>query len=396
MTAVDLSPAAIDDGRPTGLLERARRVGEEAAGPNADAVDRDARFPKEAVDAMREQGLLGALVPRELGGWGAPMSEVGESIAAISRHCASSAMILAMHHLQVACLVRHGTTPALRSHLADVAQSQLLLASATSEVNIGGQLRKSSCAVERDGDMFRIEKQAPVVSYGAYADAILVTGRRDAEAAPGDQVLVVCLTPETSLTQTGAWDTLGLRGTCSSGFLLQGRGPTDHVLPVPFADIAARTMLPVSHILWGYVWLGLAGSAVARARSFVQSEARSKPGVTPLGSTSLAELMVLWRQLQCLVREHAHEYDAVWSGDEVEPGIGDTIAYNSLKVAAARQVVDVVGRALLVCGISGYREDSPYCLGRQLRDAHGAAVMVNNARIIGDNAQLLLVHKGEL
>jgi acyl-CoA dehydrogenase len=32
-------------------------------------------------------------------------------------------------------------------------------------------------------------------------------------------------------------------------------------------------------------------------------------------------------------------------------------------------------------------------MGRLLRDAHGAALMVNNDRILGDNAQLLLIYK---
>jgi acyl-CoA dehydrogenase len=34
-------------------------------------------------------------------------------------------------------------------------------------------------------------------------------------------------------------------------------------------------------------------------------------------------------------------------------------------------------------------------MGRLLRDAHGAALMVNNDRIIGNNAQMLLVSKDD-
>ncbi|HLX87953.1 MAG TPA: acyl-CoA dehydrogenase family protein, partial [Acidimicrobiales bacterium] len=69
------------------------------------------------------------------------------------------------------------------------------------------------------------------------------------------------------------------------------------------------------------------------------------------------------------------------------------IAMNSLKVSASTRVVDIVGRAMVICGMAGYREDSEYSLGRILRDAHGAAVMVNNDRILANNAQMLLVHK---
>jgi acyl-CoA dehydrogenase len=56
-------------------------------------------------------------------------------------------------------------------------------------------------------------------------------------------------------------------------------------------------------------------------------------------------------------------------------------------------VVDVVNQAMLICGIQGYREDSEYSLGRILRDAHGAAVMVNNDRIAGNTAQLAMVQR---
>jgi len=49
-------------------------------------------------------------------------------------------------------------------------------------------------------------------------------------------------------------------------------------------------------------------------------------------------------------------------------------------------VVDIVGRAMLICGIAGYRNDSKFSLARQLRDAYGAALMVNNDRILGQTA----------
>ena len=51
--------------------------------------------------------------------------------------------------------------------------------------------------------------------------------------------------------------------------------------------------------------------------------------------------------------------------------------------------------ALVICGMAGYREDSEYSLGRLLRDAHGAALMINNDRINANSAQMLLIHRGE-
>jgi acyl-CoA dehydrogenase len=52
-----------------------------------------------------------------------------------------------------------------------------------------------------------------------------------------------------------------------------------------------------------------------------------------------------------------------------------------------------VNQALLICGVVGYKNDSPFALGRHLRDAHSAALMVGNDRILATNASLLLVLK---
>jgi acyl-CoA dehydrogenase len=66
---------------------------------------------------------------------------------------------------------------------------------------------------------------------------------------------------------------------------------------------------------------------------------------------------------------------------------------NSVKTITSTLVVDVVSRSLLICGIVGYSEGTPYSLGRHLRDAYGAALMVNNDRIFANTSQMLLVHK---
>jgi acyl-CoA dehydrogenase len=368
------------------------RLGHDVAAAHADAVDRSARFPAETFDALKEAGVLGALVPRALGGAGLTLAEACAGVRALGRHCASSAMVLAMHHLQVACLVRHGRSEALRQLLADVADRQLLLASATTEAGIGGRLRESSCAVHADGERFELEKQAPVISYGAHADAVLVTARRTPDSPPGDQVLVACVKPGVSLEQVGEWDTLGLRGTCSPGFVLRAAGPLSMILDDPFADVAAETMLPYSHILWSHVWLGIADAAMSKAGALVRKKARQDPGTVPPGARRLAELDVVFHQLESLATATLARYDEAAGGQRAE-SVGDAVALNALKVGASRLVVEVVTGALGICGMDGYREGTPFSLGRQLRDAHSAALMVSNDRILGDNAQLLLLSR---
>jgi acyl-CoA dehydrogenase len=377
------------------VARRMAAIAEEVAAPAADDVDQQGRFPSETIAALQSEGLLTAMVPVELGGLGAGISEVSEGLVALGRQCASSAMVVAMHHIQVACLVRHGRNELLSDYLVDAVAHQYLLASATTEVGTGGDVRSSVCAVDVEGGRFHVKKQAPVISYGSFADAILVTSRRSADSPESDQVLVLCRPPELRLEQVGEWNALGFRGTCSPGFVLEASGDARSILDDPYSDISTRTMLPVAHILWSSLWLGIATAALDRARRFVQAEARKRPGTTPTAAMRLADTAALHQQFADMVHSAALRYEEVADDPERSSSLGFAIAMNSLKVSASTLVVDVVRQCMVICGLASYRLDGPFSLGRHLRDSMGASLMVNNDRIMANNAQLLLVHRGE-
>ena len=67
------------------------------------------------------------------------------------------------------------------------------------------------------------------------------------------------------------------------------------------------------------------------------------------------------------------------------------IDMNALKVTTSRAVVEILNRAMEVCGIHGYRNDTPYSLDRLMRDAHSAPIMINNDRILANMASLVLM-----
>ena len=83
-------------------------------------------------------------------------------------------MTYAMHQIQVTSLVRHDRSTFFEEYLSDVAERQLLLESATTEIGVRGDVRSGVCTVERDdaGDL-RLERMAPVISYGEHTDGIL-------------------------------------------------------------------------------------------------------------------------------------------------------------------------------------------------------------------------------
>ena len=176
-------------------------------------------------------------------------------------------MVYAMHQIQVASIVRHGRSEWMHDYLTQIAEHELLLASATTETGIGGDVRSSSCAVERDGDRFRLEKDAPVISYGASRRRGARTARRTPDSPPNDQVLVVVPSRRRRSRCDRAGTRSGFRGTCSNGFLLRADGHVDQILADAYGEISSSTMLPTSHVVWASVWLGIAGNAVDIARS---------------------------------------------------------------------------------------------------------------------------------
>ncbi|QHI98588.1 acyl-CoA dehydrogenase [Xylophilus rhododendri] len=378
-------------------VELAHRIGSEIAAVHAAEVDRNARFPAEAIAALKDARLLSALVPQELGGMGMKMVELTAVCTALGQYCAATAMVFAMHQIQVACIVRHGLgSEFFRQYCRELVDKQLLIGSITSEVGVGGDTRSSICAVEVDGDRFVLNKDATTVSYGAHADELLVTCRRDLAAARSDQVMVLVRRGQYTLEQTSQWDTLGMRGTCSPGFKFRSRGDAAQILPGDYADSSGQTMVPYSHILWSGLWLGIASDAMSRAASSVRAEARRNPGTVPPTALRLAELSNTLQSMRSNVHDVARDCQELQEsaeGNESLLTLGFALKMNNLKISCSTLVVQIVHQALLICGIQGYKNDSKFSLGRHLRDAHSAQLMIGNDRIYGRSASMLLVYK---
>ena len=325
------------------------------------------------------------------------MRELGDIVSTIAEGCASSAMVLAMHYNQVACLVRHGLgEPLVAEFVKGLADQQYLVASMTSEVGTCGDTRRSICAVHVADGCFNLTKEATTGSYCNEADAILVTARSNIDAAPSDQVLVLVLRDQRVLTQTTTWDTLGMRGTCSPGFRIESSGPEGQVLRVPFAEIAASSMVPYSHILWSALWTGIASSAHRKAAAFIRQQARQSLGTVPPGAPSLAALHADLQAMRNNWQSAAADFDRLVDegGDPSQlAGMSWKLKMNNLKIACSEVAPRIVHGALQVIGVAAYRNDGPLSLGREYRDALSGSLMISNARINAASASMLLVTK---
>jgi acyl-CoA dehydrogenase len=363
---------------------RARAVAAIAATHAVD-VDSASRFPVEACAALKEQRLLGVMVSRDLGGEGASIADVADICYLLGQACASTAMIYAMHQIKVACVTRHMRDNAvLGNTMRRLCAEQLLLASSTTEGQAGGNVRSSEAPVEHVDGRIHLERKASVISYGAYADGIVTTARRSADAAGSDQVLVAFLKSDYTLTRLQGWNTLGMRGTCSEGYTLKATGQPGQILPDPYEIIHSQTMVPFAHILWGSVWTGIAASAASRAQAFIRQAMRTANGQLPPGAPQFTKALQTLRTLRGMLANSLRAYERHMGDPKALASMDFQSLITLTKVEASELAVSAVMSAMRACGLSGYRSDGDFTIGRHLRDVLSSPIMINNDRILAN------------
>ena len=349
------------------FLDEVRAIANDVAAKHVSDVDVHARFPKESIDALKEIGGLSAFLSPALGGRGVSFAALAEACFILGRRCGASAMVFAMHQIQVVTLARHACAqPFFEKHLRRVAAEQRLIASVTSEVGTGGDMGSSIAAVTSAKGKCSFTKQAPTVSYGAYADDLLTTVRRTPKSEGGDQVVVLTRADQHVLELQGTWDPFGMRGTCSPGYTVSAKFGADQVVDQPFSEIAPQSMVPVSHILWSHLWLGIATDAFDRSRAFVRAAAKRTPGATPPAATKLSHVMGDLQLLRGEVKAGLADYVEHFDNSEWLMTMAAALRFNNLKIAASEQVSRICHDAMGVSGIVGFKNDTPFAVGRHI------------------------------
>jgi acyl-CoA dehydrogenase len=381
------TPTGVADAVVGDLAARTKVVCTTAAA-HALEVDAGARFPAESFAAAKAQRLLGIMVPRALGGEGASIGDVADVCYQLGQACASTGMIYAMHQIKIACVTRHmGASGSLQQLLRRLTAEQLLLASSTTEGQGGGNVRSSEAPIEMlENNRVGLERKATVISYGAYADGIVTLARRAKDATSSDQVLVALLKSDYTLTKLHGWNALGMRGTCSEGYILKANFASDQVLPEAYDTIHARTMVPSAHLLWGSVWTGVAASATARAQAFIRNAMRHSNGALPPGAPQFTKAMATLRTLRGMLGTSLRRYEQLKDDPQALSGLDFQTMITLTKVEASELAAATVMSAMRACGLAGYRNDGDYTLGRHLRDILSSPIMINNDRILSNLA----------
>jgi alkylation response protein AidB-like acyl-CoA dehydrogenase len=109
-------------------LQKLDAIVNDIIAPAAQATDRDAVFPRAAIDALARAGLLGLISAKEVGGQGLGLAEAAQVVERIAKACPSTAMVVCMHYSATTVLEQFGADAVRREiaagrHLSTLALS---------------------------------------------------------------------------------------------------------------------------------------------------------------------------------------------------------------------------------------------------------------------------------
>jgi alkylation response protein AidB-like acyl-CoA dehydrogenase len=357
------------------MLETLEDIVSSVVNPAADAVDREGVFPRGAVDALGQAGLLGLVSAPEVGGLGGSLADASHVIKRLAQSCGSTAMVVAMHYSATAVIEKYGSLAVRR----DIAAGRHLSTLAFSETGSRSHFWAPVSSAELLGDGVALAGMKSWVTSALEADSYVWSSRPVQAEGASTIWLVEAANP--GLTRPKPFDGLGLRGNASAPITAIGaRIPAEARLGGDGEGFAImmETVLPIFSVLNASCSVGFMESALQRACAHV-GQAR----LDHLGS-SLADLPTLRAYLaRARIRTDAvaallqDTVGALTAGRE-----DGMLRVLKIKAAAAEAALEVTDTAMRVCGGAAFRKD--LAIERVFRDARAASVMAPTSDVLFD------------
>ncbi|PWR16625.1 acyl-CoA dehydrogenase [Micromonospora sicca] len=349
-------------------LEAARRLAPRLAARAAEH-DREGSFPVDDFADLREAGLFGLMVPRELGGAGATFAEYAAVATELARGNGATALVFNMHASVTGALgaVTEELAEALgvpeealaaRDRLLRAAAAGSWYAVAMSERGAGARLSQLSTVYEPvDGGSWRLKGSKTFCSGAGHADGYLVAARSVADQSVVSQFLVPA---GVGLTVEPTWDSLGMRATSSHDLHLDVTVPGDRLLGgvEGLALVVAQLMPHWLVASYAAVYVGVARAAIDAAAEHLN--ARNLAGL-PAVRARLGRADAAVAAAGLVVAEAARRVDEASGDAETNRWVWRA------KLLAGTTAAEVAASMLEAAGTSATRRGHP--LERLYRDA---------------------------
>lgn len=363
-------------------VSKAREISSRVLAPSAAPNDKAGRFSTEAVGSLGEAGLLGLMLPSDVGGLGLGPRTLSAVIATLAEVDASVAMVYLMHILGTAAIsaARPGAAPAITPILREIGAGRHLSTLAFSEAGSRSHFWAPVSRAHKNGAGVRISAKKSWVTSAGHAQSYVVSALSPEGAGPTDSTLYLLPADTRGLSVAGPWDGLGLRANASAPLVLEDcEVRPDLQLTDDSAGFPAmlNVVMPLFNLGTASVALGLCRAAVAGTASHLKSAKFEH-----LGQSLGESLPTLRAQLATMQIEtdglSARIDDLV---DHLEkPRETTMLRVLETKAAAGDVAISVTSTAMRVCGGAAFSKHLN--IERLFRDAHAGAVMAPTGDVL--------------
>ncbi len=151
------------------LIDEIRAIALARVAPRAAEIDHSGEFPWDMKELLAQQGILAMPFPAEYDGIGASELAVVMAIEELSRHCATTALILAVQQLGAMPILLAGTDEQKRKYIPKLASGEWTAAFGLTEAGSGSDSAAMRTRAARKGDKYMLNGSKRFITNGGLA-----------------------------------------------------------------------------------------------------------------------------------------------------------------------------------------------------------------------------------
>jgi len=350
--------------------ERFRRFVDEHVAPEAGRWDREANLPREVIDALRQEGLLGAILPAEVGGGGMDHVTYGLLTEEIGRGCSSVRSLLTVHDMVTRVFSRRGQVELRAELLESMARGERIAALALSEPGVGSDAANVETETRREGDDWVIDGTKKWITFGQIADLYLVSAKSEKGTTA---FLVPWGTPGFERRPV---EVVGTRASMVAQLEFTGcRIPDRHRVGPDGRGFAHVVTAALDHGRYSVAWgaVGIARACLEASMDYARSRHQG-------GGPIFDHQLIQRRLTEMIAGVRAARLVCCRAGtlrdDEAPEAMGETML---AKYVASRAATEAANSAVQLHGANGLSPEYP--VERYLRDARVTEIIEGSTEI---------------
>jgi alkylation response protein AidB-like acyl-CoA dehydrogenase len=361
-------------------VSSAKEIADRVLAPAARENDKQAKFSQEAIRSLGSAGLLGIMLPADIGGSALGPRTFAAIVSAVAEADASVAMVYLMHVCAAAMIGAARDGAAVAPILKEIAAGRHLSTLAFSEAGSRSHFWAPVSRAKRNAAGVHITAKKSFVTSAGHAHSYVVSTLAPEGKGPTDSTLYLIANGARGLSVSGPWDGLGLRSNASAPMTLEDCPVTpESQLTDDGAGFQAmlQVVLPLFNLGSAAVSLGLCRAAVAGTAAHLKT-ARFEHLGQSLGE-SLPTLRAQLATMQIDTDGLAARVDDLV--DHLErPRETTMLRVLESKAAAGDTAIAVTSAAMRACGGAAFSKH--LAIERLFRDAHAGAIMAPTGDVL--------------